>query len=277
MAEVTLSLAEEDDEELQVTHRFFRTGESEYRLNGKPARLKDIRDQLWKKGIGERSYFIIEQGSIAFFLNTQPTEKRLLIEEAAGTSFYKREKRQAQIKLNNSEQNLARLEDIIEEVEKRTRSLQRQAQAARRFRRLRESIRQLTRQQFRYKIQLLEDQQHEILTHYQSSLTQEKEKTHYLKEKETQLYQRQALIWEKEQKIQSEQLQFRKDQTALQRLRSQKEKEEGRLHFLKEKLRLSTKMKKNFTKRQSTSKGSKKSLAKRFNRMKTSARNSKSS
>jgi len=237
MAEVTLSLAEEDDEELQVTHRFFRTGESEYRLNGKPARLKDIRDQLWKKGIGERSYFIIEQGSIAFFLNTQPTEKRLLIEEAAGTSFYKEKKRQAQIKLNNSEQNLARLEDIIEEVEKRTRSLQRQAQAARRFRRLRESIRQLTRQQFRYKIQLLEDQQHEILTHYQSSLTQEKEKTHYLKEKETQLYQRQALIWEKEQKIQSEQLQFRKDQTALQRLRSQKEKEEGRLHFLKEKIK----------------------------------------
>lgn len=236
MAEVALSLAEEDDEELQVAHRFFRSGESEFRLNGKPARLKEIRDELWKKGIGERSYFIIEQGSISLFLNTQPIEKRLLIEEAAGTSFYKEKKRQAQIKLDNSEQNLARLEDIIEEVAKRVRSLQRQAQGARRYRRLRELIRHLTLQFFLHKIKLLENQQHEILAHYQSNLNREKEEALKLKEKETQLYQLQAKIWEKEQKIQATQSKFRKDQATLHRLSSAKEKEEGHQLLLKEKI-----------------------------------------
>ncbi|MCP2619852.1 chromosome segregation protein SMC [Candidatus Aminicenantes bacterium AC-334-K16] len=238
MAEVTLYLVDDEtDEELKISHRFFRSGESEFRLNGKVVRLKDIRDELWKRDIGEREYFIIEQGSINFFLQTKPTEKRLLIEEAAGTSFYKEKKRQAQQKLDNSEQNLARLEDIIEEVEKRVRSLQRQAQAARRYRRLRETIRQQTLQLFRQKIELLEEKRRDILNNYQAHLHQEKEWSAQLKEKETQSNHLQTKIWELEKKIQAGQSRVRKSQTSLTRLAAEKEKERRHLEFLAEKLR----------------------------------------
>jgi len=237
MAEVTLSLIEEEtDEELKISHRFYRSGESEFRLNGKVARLKDIRDELWKKNIGEREYFIIEQGSINFFLQSKPTEKRLLIEEAAGTSFYKEKKRQAQLKLDNSEQNLARLEDIIDEVSKRVRSLQRQAQTARRYRRLREIVRQQTLQLFRQKIEQLAEKRREILHNYQSNLQQERSWTNRLKEKEKQLNHLQTKIWQIEQQIQTEQAQVRKSQTTLTRLAAEEEKERGHLEFLGEKL-----------------------------------------
>ena len=136
MADVTLSL-EDKVENLKINHRYFRSGESEYRMNGKLVRLKDIQESLWKKSIGEKEYFVIEQGAIGGFLSSKPLEKRHLLEEAAGTAYYKDKKRQAQNKLENSEQNLTRLEDIIAEVTKAKNSLKRQASAAIRYRKLR--------------------------------------------------------------------------------------------------------------------------------------------
>jgi Chromosome segregation ATPases len=111
LAEVIVTLSNE--EELVISHRVFRSGESEYRLNGKSVRLKDIQDELWKHSIGEKEYFVIEQGAIGSFVTSKPQEKRILIEEAAGTAYYKDKKRQAESKLESSEQNLIRLEDII--------------------------------------------------------------------------------------------------------------------------------------------------------------------
>src|SRR5512143_614800 len=154
MADVVLTLGS-DDEELVVSHRVFRSGESEDRLNGKTARLKDVQDELWKHAIGETEYFVIEQGAIGNFVTAKPTEKRALIEEAAGTAYYKDKKRQAQTKLENTEINLTRLEDIIAEVEKAKNSLQRQAQAANRYRRLRERIRELTSHHYERKFETL--------------------------------------------------------------------------------------------------------------------------
>lgn len=136
MADVVLSLGG-DDAEMSVSHRIFRSGESEYRMDGKSVRLKDIQDELWKHSVGEAEYFVIEQGAIGNFVTSKPVEKRALLEEAAGTAFYKDRKRQAQNKLELSEQNLTRLEDIIIEVEKAKNSLQRQASAATRYKRLR--------------------------------------------------------------------------------------------------------------------------------------------
>ena len=115
MADVVLSLGG-DDVEMAVSHRVFRSGESEYRMDGKSVRLKDIQDELWKHSIGETEYFVIEQGAIGTFVTSKPVEKRSFLEEAAGTAFYKDRKRQAQNKLELSEQNLIRLEDIIIEV-----------------------------------------------------------------------------------------------------------------------------------------------------------------
>lgn len=140
MADGVITLGNE--EELVISHRVFRSGESEYRLNGKAVRLKDIQDGLWKHSIGEKEYFVIEQGAIGSFVTSKPQEKRVLIEEAAGTAYYKDKKRQAQNKLESSEQNLIRLEDIIIEVEKSKNSLYRQALAAARVRRLRERQRE---------------------------------------------------------------------------------------------------------------------------------------
>jgi chromosome segregation protein len=117
LADAVLTLASEE-EELIVSHRAFRSGESEYRMNGKSVRLKDIQDELWRHAIGEKEYFVIEQGSIGNFVTSKPTEKRVFIEEAAGTAYYKDKRRQAQSKLDSTGQNLIRLEDIIIEVEK---------------------------------------------------------------------------------------------------------------------------------------------------------------
>ena len=143
MAEVGLGL-EHQQEEIAISHRAFRSGESEYRLNGKTARLKDIQDALWKRAVAEKEYFVIEQGSVGTILTTKPAEKRALLEEAAGTAFFKDKKKEAESKLASSEQNLIRLEDIISEVSREKNSLQRQAQAAVRYRKLREKTRELT-------------------------------------------------------------------------------------------------------------------------------------
>lgn len=151
MADVTLVLASED-KELILSHRVFRSKESEYRLNGKVVRLKDIQTTLYKNAIGDSQYFVIEQGSIGIFLSSKPAEKRTLLDEAAGTAFYKDKKRLAELKLENTELNLIRLEDIILEVSKAKNSLKRQATSAIRYRELREKIRELTLLYFRGKI-----------------------------------------------------------------------------------------------------------------------------
>ena len=165
MADAVLSLADAEDS-LVVSHRAFRSGESEYRMNGKTVRLKDIQDELWRHAIGEKEYFVIEQGAIGNFVTSKPIEKRQYIEEAAGTAYYKDKKRQAQSKLESTGQNLIRLEDIIIEVEKAKNSLQRQAQAANRYRRLRERIRELTSHHYERKFSRLERAQKEAAALY---------------------------------------------------------------------------------------------------------------
>jgi chromosome segregation protein len=200
MADVTLSL-EDEAEQLKINHRYFRSGESEYRLNGKLVRLKDIQESLWKKSIGEKEYYVIEQGSIGLFLSSKPLEKRVLLEEAAGTAYYKDKKRQAQNKLENSEQNLTRLEDIIAEVSKAKISLKRQANAAIRYRRLRERIRHLTSLHFRKKIQELEKHLDESLSLYNQSLNRENRISLRLKEEEGHLTAKRKDIWALEKSI----------------------------------------------------------------------------
>ncbi len=168
MADVNLVLSN-GEEELSISHRVFRSGENEYRMDGKAVRLMDIQDALWKNAIGETEYFVVEQGSIGDFLSSKPLEKRTLLEEAAGTAFYKDKRRQAENKLNTSEQNLTRLEDIISEVTKSKNSLQRQAQAANRYRKLRGQIRELNLALYRRKISNLESGLRDITRHYQKS------------------------------------------------------------------------------------------------------------
>jgi chromosome segregation protein len=122
--------------QITVTRRLFRSGESEYLINGRASRLRDIQDLFMGTGLGPESYAIIEQGRIGQILSSKPSDRRLILEEAAGISKFKARKRAAELKLESSRGNLSRIADILEEVIKQVNSLKRQASKARRFREL---------------------------------------------------------------------------------------------------------------------------------------------
>ncbi len=127
--------------DIEVGRRLYRSGESEYLIDGRICRLRDIQDLLMDSGVGVKAYAVIEQGKIGQILGARPTERRQLLEEAAGVTKYKSRRRAAELKLDAARQNLTRVDDIIYEVEKQRRSLKRQAAKARRYRRLREELR----------------------------------------------------------------------------------------------------------------------------------------
>lgn len=127
--------------EIIVTRRLFRTGESEYLLNGKLCRLRDIQDIFMGTGLGPESYAIIGQERIGQLLSSKPHDRRAIIEEAAGITRFKTKKRLAELRLEQSKQNLARVNDIFEEVTRQMGSLKRQAAKAERYGALRDEMR----------------------------------------------------------------------------------------------------------------------------------------
>jgi chromosome segregation protein len=149
MAEVELTLTTDssferaEDGKLTIGRRVHRSGESQYLLNGKTVRLKEIRDLLMDTGLGLRAYSVIEQGRIGQVLSGKPQERRRLLEEAAGITKYRERRRLAELKLEETKANLSRLDDIVSEVERSLRSLKRQAGAARRFKERRADYREL--------------------------------------------------------------------------------------------------------------------------------------
>jgi chromosome segregation protein len=127
--------------EVVITRRLFRTGESEYLLNGKLCRLRDIQDIFMGTGLGPESYAIIGQERIGQLLSSKPYERRAIIEEAAGVTRFKTKKRLAELRLESAKQNLARVDDIFEEVTRQMNSLKRQAAKAERFAAVRDELR----------------------------------------------------------------------------------------------------------------------------------------
>jgi chromosome segregation protein len=127
--------------EIVVTRRLFRTGESEYLLNGKLCRLRDIQDIFMGTGLGPESYAIIEQERIGQLLSSKPHDRRAIIEEAAGITRFKTRKRLSELRLEQAKQNLARVDDIFEEVTRQMGSLKRQAAKAERYAALRDEMR----------------------------------------------------------------------------------------------------------------------------------------
>ena len=123
--------------EITITRRLYRSGESEYLIDGKSARLRDIQDLFMGTGLGPESYAIIEQGRIGQILSNKPADRRAVIEEAAGIGKYKTRKRLAEAKLESAKQNLSRVFDILEEVGRQANSLKRQASKAKRYEELR--------------------------------------------------------------------------------------------------------------------------------------------
>jgi chromosome segregation protein len=150
---VGVALAESESREkfvrdVEIGRRLYRSGESEYLIDGEVCRLRDVHDLLMDAGVGVKAYAVIEQGKIGQILSARPTDRRQLIEEAAGVTKYKNRRRAAELKLEAAQQNLTRIEDIIYEVEKQRGALKRQAAKARRYKRLRDELRRWEKVQF---------------------------------------------------------------------------------------------------------------------------------
>ena len=137
---------------LVVSRRLFRNGESEYLMNGRRCRLRDVHDALYGTGLGTRGYMVIEQGKVDTILSGKPRERRVLIEEAAGILGYKVKKRAAWLKLEATQNNLLRIRDLVGEVTRQINSLKRQAARARRYRRLQDEARQRNRWLFSHRL-----------------------------------------------------------------------------------------------------------------------------
>ncbi len=153
MAKTELTKAVERRGEITITRRLYRSGDSEYLINGKIARLRDIQELFLGTGLGPESYAIIEQGRIGQILSNKPQDRRNVIEEAAGITKFKTRKRLAEARLESAKQNLSRVFDILEEVNRQVNSLKRQAAKTKRYAELKaegaEYLRQVLAARFR--------------------------------------------------------------------------------------------------------------------------------
>src|SRR4030043_284986 len=152
MAEVNLTLSNEDGSapetyeqytEITVTRRLYRSGESEYLINKVPCRLRDITDLFLDTGIGVNGYSIVEQGRVEHLINANPQDRRFLIEEAGGDPKYKEGKRLALMKMEATQQNLLRIQDIIAEVKRQIVTLERQVKRAEEYKAIRKEAKEI--------------------------------------------------------------------------------------------------------------------------------------
>src|SRR5712664_1787379 len=169
MAEVSLNIGDVDGEhltsaglelaynEVTLTRRVFRDGSSEYFINRTPCRLKDIQQLFMGTGIGRTSYSIMAQGNITQILSSKPEDRRMIFEEAAGITKYKAQKKEALRKLEYTDQNLLRVQDLIRELKRQIGSLQRQAGKARRYKQLSAELQHLDTQLARHQFDVLQN------------------------------------------------------------------------------------------------------------------------
>ena len=170
MAEVSLTIGDVDGENLKaagidldynevtLTRRVFRDGGSEYFINKTACRLKDIQRLFMGTGVGRTSYSIMAQGNITQILSSKPDDRRLIFEEAAGITKFKAQKKEALRKLDHTEQNLLRVQDLVREVKRQIGSLQRQAGKARRYKALSVELQHLETQLARHQFDLLQSE-----------------------------------------------------------------------------------------------------------------------
>jgi chromosome segregation protein len=242
MAEVSLTLGDVDEEHLRaagvevgynevtITRRVFRDGGSEYFINRTACRLKDIQQLFMGTGMGRTSYSIMAQGNITQLLSSRPEDRRMVFEEAAGITKFKSQKREALRKLEYTEQNLLRVDDLIKEVKRHKISLERQAGKAKRYKAIANELQALDTQLARHEFDVL-----------QTEIT---ERTHAAEQlrKQLETLQTDVLRGEDEIGLLREQLSELEHQisAAQQRgleLKSESDRHESRIHFNEERLR----------------------------------------
>ena len=150
--------------EIQLTRKLYRNGETEYRINDIPCRLRDIQEVFMDTGAGAKSYSIIAQGEIHRLVNQKPEERRVMIEEVAGITKFKARKKESLKKIEATEQNLARLNDLQQEIEKNLKSLEKQAEKAERAKDLKEKVK-------RYDLVVHSHKEFDLLKNYKEGKT----------------------------------------------------------------------------------------------------------
>ena len=155
-----------DFEEVTVARRVYRSGESEYLLNGTPCRLKDVNELFYDTGIGKEGYSIIGQGQIERILNGKPEERRELFDEAAGIVKFKRRKATAQKKLEDERENLLRVNDIFSELERQVAPLEKQANTAKIYLQKKEELKTYDVNMFLLEVERIEKEQSEVQKKY---------------------------------------------------------------------------------------------------------------
>jgi chromosome segregation protein len=187
--------------EVTITRRLFRSGESEYLVDGRLARLRDIQELFMGTGLGPECYAIIEQGRIGQILSSKPQDRRAVIEEAAGITKFKTRKRLAEAKLESAKQNLARVYDIVEEVTRQVNSLKRQAAKTRRYGELKSELDARLRVALSGKYRLLERDAAKTALDLNLAAAELKSVSERVAEREREHERAQAACYELEQRL----------------------------------------------------------------------------
>jgi chromosome segregation protein len=242
LAEVSLTIGEVDKEQLTaagvelgfnevtLTRRVFRDGGSEYFINKTACRLKDIQQLFMGTGVGRSSYSIMAQGNITQILSSKPDDRRMVFEEAAGITKFKAQKKESLRKLEYTEQNLLRVQDLIREVKRQIGSLQRQAGKARRYKQIMQELQHLDTQLARHQFDLLQAEIAEKQALADTLRLEIEGCTESVRRDEDQILQLRAALAGLEEEI----IQAQQQGTEV---RSQIERHEGRIHFNEERLR----------------------------------------
>jgi chromosome segregation protein len=187
--------------EVTITRRLYRSGESEYLIDGRTARLRDIQELFMGTGLGPESYAIIEQGRIGQILSSKPQDRRNVIEEAAGITKFKTKKRLAEAKLEGAKQNLARVYDILEEVTRQVNSLKRQSAKAKRYNELKADLEARLRVVLSGKYRLVERDAAETAARLETAAAELKSLTEQVAEKEQAHEREQVATYEIEYRL----------------------------------------------------------------------------
>ncbi len=216
--------------EVVVGRRLYRSGQSEYIINGRVARLRDVQELFMGTGLGPESYAIIEQGRIGQVLSSKPTDRRGIIEEAAGVTKYKTKRRLAEVKLEGARLNLARVNDIVVEIEKQLASLKRQASKARRYAEIREQMRGLLRQLLGSKAHDLDVEAERLENLLRDAAVTEQQETESLRTLETEQERLSTRNYELETEL-------RQNQNLLGQTALELDRAENRIGFNRERMR----------------------------------------
>jgi chromosome segregation protein len=235
-AEVTLTLNNEDNalpidyQEVSVTRRVYRSGESEFLINQQPCRLKDIIDLFMDSGLGKEAFSIISQGKVEEILSSKPEDRRTIFEEAAGVLKYKTRKKKAEFKLAETEENLYRIRDIIYEIESQLDPLKKQSEVAKEYLQKKEELK-------KYEVALLAT---EIEWLHKEWETLQKE----LEVEKQSVLEKQTNIQREEANVEKERMAIQKIEESLEELQSrllviiqELENMEGRKNLLQERMK----------------------------------------